>query len=147
MADLYSDDYGALRSFISNKKKKGKTFDQIEEAFNSMSEEEIQERIDEYDWPEDAVKVFPELIKLFRVEDESEARSAGNTIAICDGSNENDLEIIQGNDSKWARYKEKIEKNLSVRSVSDIDCSTQKILKRLDVDMADPSKPPKILTI
>ena len=147
MADLYSDDYGALRSFISNKKKKGKTFDQIEEAFNSMSEEEIQERIDEYDWPEDAVEVFPELIRLFREEDESEARSTGNTIAVYDGSNENDLEITKGNNSKWARYKEKIEKSLSVRSVSDIDYSTQKILKRLDVDMGDPSKPPKILTI
>lgn len=147
MADLYSDDYGALRSFISKKRKKGKTFDQIEETFNSMSEEDIQERIDEYDWPEDAMEVFPELIRLFKEEDESEARSAGNTIAICDGSNENDLEIMQGNDTKWARYEENLKKKLSIKSVSDIDYSTQKILKRLDVDLEDPSKPPKILTI
>ncbi len=147
MVDLYSDDYGALRSFISNKRKKGKTFDQISDIFNSMSDEEIQVRIEDYDWPEDAKEVFPELIRLFKEEDESEARSAADTVAICDGSSENDLELIKGNDTKWARYEENIRKKLSLKSVSDIDYSTQRILKRLDVDMVDPSKPPKMLAI
>ena len=131
MNNIYSPEYDRVRNWIRDAREKGKTWEEIRSTKVYENEEVFFRRITAEEWHE-IVKAMQEV--------ESSEQVLEPDIMVTDRNEDNDIYVPTDLGSAWVLYKNHLRNSgWNEDSITEIEKSTLKILKRLNLKENSPT--------